>query len=288
MIKITKSKKILFIIFFFLLGAGIYPNIITNANAYIGNELVAIWHLDEGEGNIIYDDSNFNNNGLIFGANWTDGISGTALEFDGFNDYVSISNNKSLNVLKNITIEAWVYPYKMPWIAPIISKGTNVSNFAYHLAIGQYYSNGGVSFKLHSTGASILWLDSIFPLKLGKWYYITVVHSGNTSKIYINGILNNAVSYFNDFIRKNDLPLIIGSYNDFSDFFNGIIDEIYIYNRSLDSSEIYNNYNEILSRYNDKNESNNKYLDEEVNGFEIVFVLFSIIVILMIRYKKNN
>ena len=46
--------------------------------------------MDEGSGNIIYDSSGNGNNGTIYGATWTDGISGTALTFNGVDDYVEV------------------------------------------------------------------------------------------------------------------------------------------------------------------------------------------------------
>jgi len=48
----------------------------------------ALWHFNEGEGNILSDLSGNGNDGVVHGANWTDGVMGSALEFDGVNDYV--------------------------------------------------------------------------------------------------------------------------------------------------------------------------------------------------------
>lgn len=53
---------------------------------------MAHWHFDEGSGNTAYDSSGNNNNGMIHGANWTSGVSGYALSFDGIDDYVSFPN----------------------------------------------------------------------------------------------------------------------------------------------------------------------------------------------------
>jgi hypothetical protein len=46
------------------------------------NELVAEWHFDEGEGNIVKDSSGNGNDGTIYGATWVDGKFGKALSFD--------------------------------------------------------------------------------------------------------------------------------------------------------------------------------------------------------------
>ena len=50
--------------------------------------LVAHWNFDEGIGTVLADNSGNNNSGFIYGANWANGITGGALEFNGSSDYV--------------------------------------------------------------------------------------------------------------------------------------------------------------------------------------------------------
>ena len=71
-------------------------------------DLVACWHFDENTGTTVYDSSSNNNDGTIYGATWTTGISGSALSFDGTDDYVEVTDDPSLNPVNMITIEAWV------------------------------------------------------------------------------------------------------------------------------------------------------------------------------------
>jgi len=44
----------------------------------------------EGKGNIAYDSSPHGNHGTIHGASWVRGHTGSALSFDGVDDYVSV------------------------------------------------------------------------------------------------------------------------------------------------------------------------------------------------------
>ena len=53
--------------------------------------LVAEWHFDEGAGSVLADSSGNGNDGAIYGATWTEGVSGSALSFDGNGDYVEIT-----------------------------------------------------------------------------------------------------------------------------------------------------------------------------------------------------
>ncbi|MFQ6120757.1 MAG: hypothetical protein ACE5KE_12850 [Methanosarcinales archaeon] len=52
------------------------------------NGTVAYWTFDEGSGNIAHDISGNGNDGSVYGASWTSGKVGKALDFDGSNDYV--------------------------------------------------------------------------------------------------------------------------------------------------------------------------------------------------------
>jgi len=285
----NKYEKILIIYFIFLiLNISIFSNIDSNVKANNENGLIAYWDFNEGSGEILYEVYH-NNIGIIDGANWTKGLLGFGLEFDGLNDYVSVSGFDSLNITENITIEAWIYLYEMPWVAPIIAKGTNSSNFSYYLSAGQYYHNGAVNFQLHSNDTKKLWLDSSYPLDLNKWYFLTVVRTGNIAQIYINGELNNLEVYFNRVIRSNDLPLLFGTFNDYSEFFHGKIDEIRIYDYSLSSSEIYSNYNSILKNINNNVEPNPSNLtNESIIFFLIVIFAITLLLIIIILSIKNK
>lgn len=70
---------------------------------------VAMWHFDENWGDTAFDSSTYNNHGIIHGAMWTeDGMFGTALEFDGVNDYIRVSDEQSLDLIDELTVEAWI------------------------------------------------------------------------------------------------------------------------------------------------------------------------------------
>jgi len=69
--------------------------------------LVAHWAFDEGSGNIAHDSAG-SNNGTIYGAAWTDGVLGGALDFDGINDYVQVPDNDLLTPSNTITFAFWV------------------------------------------------------------------------------------------------------------------------------------------------------------------------------------
>jgi len=62
--------------------------------------LVGYWSFNEGSGTIAHDYSGNGNDGTINGgATWVAGISGYALSFDGFNDYLDLKKNELYTIM---------------------------------------------------------------------------------------------------------------------------------------------------------------------------------------------
>ena len=57
--------------------------------------MIAHYTFDEKNGKTAKDTSEFGVNGTVYGARWTEGRIGGALDFDGIDDYVQIPNNES-------------------------------------------------------------------------------------------------------------------------------------------------------------------------------------------------
>jgi len=98
--------------------------------------LVAYWSFDEGSGGVAHDNSGNGNDGTIYGAAWTSGVSGSALSFDGRNDYVMIPSSASLDIRGSITLEAWVKYNDILSQHQIIWRGdTQIAHDPYFLII---------------------------------------------------------------------------------------------------------------------------------------------------------
>jgi len=86
-----------------------------HAIADLNDGLVGYWTFDEGGGGTAHDSSGYGNDGTLSGAGWIVGLSGTALAFDGIDDYVQVSDSASLDLTSAFTIEVWVKPH---FVAP--------------------------------------------------------------------------------------------------------------------------------------------------------------------------
>ncbi len=71
-----------------------------------------------------------------------------------------------------------------------------------------------------------------------NWIFLAGTYDGQSMKIYTNGVLSGQAA-FSGIIATNNEPLGIGkNLDDDSDYFNGSIDDVRIYNRALSQDEI--------------------------------------------------
>ena len=205
------------------------------------SSVVLLLHLD----NSTIDATRYGNNGTITGANCSAAVLGrldTGCSFDGINDYIEISASGSLNVRKDVTIEAWIYP---------------LAGFTNDYGAIVYAGDDGNSYNLVTTitdGKLRAWfggntIDSNTSLQSGAWSHVAATFDNTTIKLYINGVLDNSSSASGSIVTGR--AVTIGSVNAHNDyFFNGTIDEVIVWNRTLSADEIYNHwaYENLIDR----------------------------------------
>jgi hypothetical protein len=106
--------------------------------------------------------------------------------------------------------------------------------------------NGAIIFDLGETN-SVTTTTTSFISK--KWYNLTVTWdtTAQTSKVYLNGILEATGTYNN--VNRTGLLTIGRSPGDTTEIFLGRISTYIHYSRTLSSDEIYKNYNANKGRY---------------------------------------
>ena len=213
------------------------------------NGLVGWWPFN-GNAN---DESGYGNNGTVNGASLTsdrNGVVNQAYSFDGYNDFISINDNQTLNV-SNVTVSAWYNA---------VDYGSAQQGFQGHIVSKRESSGWGTSFQLaleNSTPNHTIWAtytiagngwayySSNSVLTSQNWIHVTYTHDNTSAKIFINGILVNT-TLISGGLQTNNLPLWFGARpnaGENSAFFNGKLDDIGIWNRALTDCEIQNLYN---------------------------------------------
>ncbi len=71
--------------------------------------LVGWWKLGDGSGDTAVDSSDYGNNGTVnVGPQWVAGTIGGALQLDGVDDFVEVSNAESLTADNEVTVMLWL------------------------------------------------------------------------------------------------------------------------------------------------------------------------------------
>lgn len=203
---------------------------------YNPSAIVAEYHFD---GNA-QDSSGNGNHGVISGATFVQGISGQALSFDGLDDYVNMGDNPSLRINGPYTVEAWVYSNQNN-LGQIVSK-SRLHDLRNYELLWLDEGNGGPKIKFEFSINGVTYWTYSQLLKYKEWYYVAGVYDGAYMKLYVNGN-QVAITPASGMVDVNTEPLTVGRRSDGIRFFNGIIDEVRIYNRALTTSEIQTNYN---------------------------------------------
>ena len=206
--------------------------------------LVAEWHFDEGSGNVVKDSSGNGNDGIIYGASWVDGKFGKALSFDGKDDSIKNVWNQAFN--SELTISLWFkssgggggrYPRLFEFSDP-----TGSSSYSTALA---YDSDGSLRAwtECKTSGKRSGVIDySGTTYDDNIWHLGTYTYDGNTGILYIDGVLKQSAADNPCSDIYDGKTFVIGNYYPGGYSFNGIIDEVRIYNRALTVEEIKEHY----------------------------------------------
>lgn len=227
---------------FNIAGKSELSQIITDSTETIAEDsLIGYWKFDVGEGDTCIDESIFSNNGALMGSpSWVNGISSTALEFDGSSSYVAFKNSEIFDVTKQITIAAWVKQFDAgngqhnPWI----TKGDHV------FALKHHESNNYEFFVYSNDG----WQVVRTPVLAGhnnSWHHFAGTFDGSVLNFYLDGVKKSSTNFSGEInFRPND-NLNFGRNSENTDrFFNGVIDEVKIFNIALDEQQVQDIYNE--------------------------------------------
>ena len=202
--------------------------------------MVSYWKFDDGSGTTAAD-SYGTNLGTVYGATWTTGQVGGALEFDGVDDYVEILDDDSLDV-NTLTLEAWIKPDTLG-VNFIMSKFGAVGEKSFEIYID-------VNDKFHFTlpGCNAYGI-STSTIEANIWTHVVATYDGTAAVVYVNGQEESKIEdVCNIYISTTNFAIGAYHYNLSLNTFDGTIDEAAIYNRALSAAEIQDYYQKGLLR----------------------------------------
>jgi hypothetical protein len=221
------------------------------AEAAPGGEpgLVGGWSFDEEDGNAVKDSSKSGHDGAISGARRVKGVVGRALEFNGVSDFANVSSPGSGLVDKAVSVEAWIQSAGNNVNANLVFAGPESLDFGIWIQGGRFFA--GI---WNSDGAQCSAVSPSGPTP-GQWYHVAMTcdfNADKTVKLYIDGKLISTNPAVGTAIRSAHTTIDIGGRTPNASYFNGIIDDVKIYNRALSEEEIRKPYDENLKRKADE------------------------------------
>lgn len=207
---------------------------VTAAATGTSSGLVAAYSFSEGTGTTANDSSGKGNKGTITNAAWTNnGRFGKALSFNGTNAWVTVPDSSSLDLTSGMTLEAWVYPQGSlgGWRTIVMKEQT--SSDVYYIETVDGKEVGDVSVAGNNYH---IYSDNAVPLN--AWTHLAATYDGAYIRIYINGSLATVQHSLTGSIQTSGSPLRIGGNSIWGEYFQGLIDEVRVYNRPLSASEI--------------------------------------------------
>ncbi|HWA51560.1 MAG TPA: DUF2341 domain-containing protein [Patescibacteria group bacterium] len=196
---------------------------------------VAYWKMDEGTGTNVNDSSGNGNTGTwngTLGSQWASGKYGKGGNFNGTDNYVSVSSSNTLGPTA-ITMAAWVkLPSGFASNGDVINRG---DNSGYRMQI-----TAGKTVAFDDRGAT----NQVNPsttLTTGVWNHIEMVGDSSGLKVYLNGVLigSNSTAYGG----TNTGNLLIGSRFTSSGYLPAVIDDVKIYNYARTPQQILDDMN---------------------------------------------
>lgn len=168
-----------------------------------------------------------------------------ALQFDGVDDLVRIPHHSTLS-LQAMTVEAWI------WIdSPafqrrmVVSKGPNFGNFSLSVLGNQGVLMPGTASHVHQT-ATGNFSNTGCCLTFGQWQHVATTYSGGsggTAVVYINGQLIGGMPVTSTQAPLENLQdVILGQLAGANFLFQGLLDEVRIWNVERTATEIEENY----------------------------------------------
>ncbi len=202
------------------------------------------WHLDETSG-VIVDSSGMGNNCSYNGTLYSQpGIIDSGIGFDGIDDEIQCGNSSGLDVgNESFTIAAWYRNYNGEVTDYMIQRYDEFNDIGWQFM----FSNGYISMYA-TDGTNWALTDDDSGIKGTDWHHAAMVRDRNDFLLYVDGKLvashlnrsvGNLSTYYNLSFGWGGVHL----------WYNGILDEVILFNRSLSAEEI-------------KSLANKKFLDE--------------------------
>lgn len=180
------------------------------------------------------------------GPTWLNGIDGTALDYDGAGDYVSVPHSTDLDMSGSFTLSAWIEPlgFGQNNYGRIASKQQYVGSFGsgYDVYLGNPSSGipAGTETLCANIGNSNSACGDDYAVTLGTWQHAVVVYDATSGAVsfYIDGFDVGGFTATGS-LGSSAVPLTIGNRESLNRTFKGAIDDLRLFDQALTADEVH-------------------------------------------------
>ena len=211
-----------------------------NRSHPLARGLVGAWAFQDGGGSVLRDVSGHGNDGVLTNMDaatvWVADRYGGALDFDGSNDHVLISDSPSLR-LTALTISLWVKTSMASGVyRGVLEKFTgSTAGYAIHVPSG---SAGVPRFSVQTP--SDVDVDATTAINDGEFHHVVASFDSSARRIYVDGVLEGSGAGGTIVTDSHDLFFAGDGASTFhSDI---VLSDVKIWSRALSANEVIASY----------------------------------------------
>jgi hypothetical protein len=210
----------------------------------LSDGLVAYWNLDENSGSVANDLSGNNHTGTVSGAQWAPGMYNSGLDFGGGTDHVDVGN---IDVVAGgtgndgLTLAFWFQANSFGVSdARLISKSTSANEQDHYWMVSTISDNGTkLRMRLKAGGTTTTLIAGSGNLTAGEWYHAVATYDGSNMRLYLEKQEVGSVAKTGTIDVSSSVSVWLGNNPGTSNQgFDGLMDDIRIYDRALTPAEI--------------------------------------------------
>jgi len=188
---------------------------------------VAEWNFDEGKGKVAHDSSGNGRDATLFGASWVKQGSGFSISLDGVDDYVEFVGEPPLGLTGPVSVEVWINPTrKAEAMACLLGQDLHT----YLLC----FAGTDRCFWYIGSGSNYVSTQ----IKLNEWNHVAAVFDGEQMSLWLNGrLITEKPSKIKTYERRDRVSIGTKGRPDLPKF-QGLIDNVRLYDRVLSKDEI--------------------------------------------------
>ncbi len=179
---------------------------------------------------------------------------GTALDFDGVDDYIEVPHSPSLDLTGDFTISLWCKPMAPGngYFVLLEKRGPQAGEATVPFSVFMDYTSGrwgSLGWIIGDGGDQYAqyWAEDFFTGEYGKWVHVAVTLEDTEVHAYKNGALVFEGEYTGTRV-SNNAPLQIGRYYDTSHDYHwtGEIDEVRMWNVARTAEDILHDHDRLI------------------------------------------